>query len=72
MKAIMIDNKILSLENVKEVSFHYNGTATKQGVYEYYITVVYMNGADSRSNAIPGKEKTKEWLNKIFEIITAE
>ena len=72
MKAIMIDNKILSLENVKEVHFHYNGTTTMKGVYEYFIIISYMNGADARSDAIPGKEKAKEWLNKIFEIITAE
>ena len=72
MKAIMIDNKILSLENIKEVSFHYNGTTTMKNVFEYYITISYMNGADALSDTIPGKEKAKEWLDKIFEIITAE
>jgi len=72
MKAIMIDNKILSLENVKEVSFHYSGTTTMKGIFEYYIIISYMNGADARSDTVPGKEKAKEWLNKIFEIITTE
>jgi len=72
MKAIMIDDKILSLENVKEISMRWNGAYTSDNGLEYFINIIYMNGADARTGAIPGKGKAKEWLDKIFEIITAE
>jgi len=72
MKAIMVDNKILSLENVKEVEFYEGGTGAQRNPFYYGVAIDYMNGEHSSSGSTNNKEKAKEWFNKIFEIITAE
>jgi len=72
MKAIMVDTRILSLENVKEVEFYESGTGSQRNPFRYGVIVNYMNGESSSSDSINNKEKAKEWFNQIFEIITAE
>lgn len=72
MKAIMVDNRILSLENVKEVQFCESGTGSQRNPFYYHVLINYMNGESANSEFISNKEKVKEWFNKIFEIITAE
>lgn len=72
MKAIMVDNRILSLGNVKEVQFCESGTGSQQNPFYYHVLINYMNGESANSEFISNKEKVKEWYNKIFEIITAE
>ena len=72
MKAIMVDNRILSLENVKEVQFCEGGTGSQRNPFYYYVVINYMNGESANCEFINNQEKVKEWYNKIFEIITAE
>ena len=72
MKAIMVNNKILSLENVKEVELYEGGTGAQRNSYYYGVAIDYMNGEHSSSGSVSDKAKAKEWFNKIFEIITAE
>lgn len=73
MKAIMVNNnKILSLENVKEVELHEGGTGAQRNPFYYGVSIHYMNGECTSSGTTNDKEKAKAWFNKIFEIITAE
>lgn len=73
MKAIMVNNnKILSLENVKEVELYESGTGAQKNPFRYGIAIDYMNGEHASSDSTSDKEKAKVWFNKIFEILTAE
>ena len=73
MKAIMVNNnKILSLENVKEVRLYEGGTGAQRNPFYYGVSIYYMNGEHASSDSTSDKEKAKGWFNKIFEIITAE
>ena len=73
MKAIIVNNnRILSLENVKEVELYEGGTGAQRNPFRYGVIISYMNGEQSSSDTTSDKEKAKGWFNKIFEILTAE
>lgn len=66
MKAILEDDKIVSLENVKEVHI-VSGTSRRK---EFYIRVEYMNGECAFLPHTADEAKAKSQLEKIFKILT--
>ena len=70
MKAIMIDRKIISLENVLEVCFDTFGTGAKSNPYYWSINITYTNKNKVHCGEFDNEKTAEKWFNEIFEKLT--
>lgn len=68
MKAIMVKNKIISLENVKEVRIVNHSINKKPSIR---VIVDYMGGENSSLPAT-SEEEAQMQLKQVFDILTKE
>lgn len=67
MKIILIDNKIISLENILTVEFRTFGTGAKSNPYSYDIMFRYTNDKEVFTGYFDDKETAQNWFKKISE-----
>lgn len=72
MKVIMIENKIISLENVITAEFRTFGTGAKSNPYHYDILIKYSNGAEAFTEYFDNKVEAERYFNQIFTILSGE
>lgn len=70
MKVIMINNKIISLENVITVELHTSGSGAKSNPFRYWISVNYTNDMSATTPEFTEKKTAEAWLIKIFKILS--
>ena len=73
MKAIKIEDKIISLENVREVEIHdYGMVNAKRDPYCCWVNITYTDDKIAKSPKWDKLEIAKDWLDKIFTTLTAD
>ena len=70
MKLIMIDNKIISLENVISAELRTSGSGAKSNPFSYRIRVRYANDMSEGTPEFSEKKTAEEWLIKISKILS--
>ena len=67
MKIIIIDNKIISLENILTVDLRTFGTGAKSNPYYYDIMFRYTNNKEVCTEYFNNEETAQNWFKKISE-----
>ena len=67
MKIIIIDNKIISLENILTVELRTFGTGAKSNPYYYNILFEYTDNQEVCSKSFRDEGTAKDWFKKISE-----
>lgn len=70
MKAIIIDNKIISLENILTVELCTFRTGAKSNPYYYNLLFHYTNDKEVFTERFNEKETAQGWFEKVFEILS--
>jgi hypothetical protein len=69
MKILVTDERIVVLENVKDVNLAHSGSGAKSNPYYYYLHINYFGGESVDIEYGTNEKGAKETFNKITEIL---
>lgn len=72
MKIIVTEDKIVTLNNVKEIEFCHTGSGAKSNPHRYYIFITYFGNEKSRIDFDDDENKAKETFKYIAEILAKQ
>ena len=70
MKIIATEDKIVVLNNVKNVTLYQDGTGSTRNPFEYWINIEYFKNESSSIQFGKDEKKAKETLKEIAEILS--